>query len=543
VDDAIDQSQFADEINFIQPEIKLFDQVQFKLDEVYRYFYMQTCMQTGTAFWIFSPEEKVLWITLELKELINMLGNNILGTNFINNIFEVEERNKLIYAVRGISNENPSVKIDLKISNSKILHQERFIECRISKLPEEKSQFGSILGIVSDITERKNFEEAIAKSKEDAEEVDRIKTIFLSNISHEIRTPMNAIIGFTELLSLGGLTSEKREEFLTIIKSKSKYLLSLVDDIAELSKFEAGDQSLTKTETNLVKLLTELHFEFDKEKEKRNKSNIDIFLKLPANQSITSVFTDSGRIHQILTYLLDNALKFTDKGYIQFGYEIKDNRNLLFFVKDTGIGIAKESQKYLFNRFRIKEETYDKKYSNTGLSLTISRSIVGLLGGKIHVESDPGKGSNFYFTIPIQRAEKLENTDNSDVLTRNTNWRNKVILVAEDDEVNYHFLEALFADTQVQLLHVYDGKQAVEICKTIGKIDLILMDIKMPEKSGYEAVKEIKKFRREMPIIAQTAYTLKEDIKKCLAAGCDDYVSKPIDIELIFKKINKYFSD
>jgi CheY-like chemotaxis protein len=245
-----------------------------------------------------------------------------------------------------------------------------------------------------------------------------------------------------------------------------------------------------------------------------------------------------------MEYLLDNALKFTEKGYVQFGYELKDSRHLQFFVKDTGIGITKEAQKYLFNRFKIKEEVYNTKHRNPGLGLTISRAIVENLGGKISVESVTGKGSTFYFTIPFNKGEKtVVEEPKLNYNEQRTKWSDKVILIAEDDEVNFRFLEAIFADTQVQLLHVVDGKQAIELCKTIGKIDLILMDIKMPEKSGYEVIKEIKKFRSEIPIIAQTAYTLKEDKAKCIAAGCDDYISKPIDIELLLGKIRKYFNE
>ena len=267
-------------------------------------------------------------------------------------------------------------------------------------------------------------------------------------------------------------------------------------------------------------------------------------MKLPLEQNIITINTDPGRLQQVLHYLLDNAIKYTEKGYIQFGYELKDNKNLLFFVKDTGIGITKEAQKHLFNRFKQKEEAYDKHTTNKGLGLTIARSIVELLGGKIYVESTPSVGTCFSFTLPLNKIEKhTPQVVTENKLLTNINWRNKIILIAEDDEVNYHFLEAVFADTQAQLIHVNNGSQAIEICRTIAKIDIILMDIKMPEKSGYEAIQEIKKFRKDIPIIVQTAYTQKEDKAKYQAAGCDDYISKPIDIELLIGKMGEFLNE
>jgi CheY-like chemotaxis protein len=287
-----------------------------------------------------------------------------------------------------------------------------------------------------------------------------------------------------------------------------------------------------------------LQNECEKEKIRLNKEHIDIFLNFPPDQKIVTIYTDPGRLQQVLAYLLDNALKYTEKGYIQFGYELKENRNLQFFVKDTGIGISKEVQKYIFNRYRYGEDTLDKKLSTSGLSLTIAKAVVELLGGRIHVESIVNEGSTFSFTLPIHKVDKIEtdeNIVNADIPSYN--WKNKVILVAEDEEINFKFIEAILANTQAQLLHVSNGEQAIELCKSINKIDLVLMDIKMPGLNGYDAVREIKKIRKDLPVIAQTAYTFKEEKFKCKDAGCDDYISKPIYIEQLIKKINKFFTN
>lgn len=536
-------SNRRDESSTSIPELKLLQKDKiFSFSDIHG-LYKKSLQAANSGFWIYSPDKNIIWLSDEFVQLLKLPGEKKrINNEYLKKLF-TEYKTNFFDIITGLSNKKRSTEFEFQILSEKDNKQQQVILCSVSLLKDKKKNIRLILGANIEITERKHYEEELTKAKIKAEESDRIKTIFLTNISHEIRTPMNAIIGFNELLNIGDLSAEKRKEYLTIIKNKSKYLLSLIDDIAELSKFESGEITINNSETNLVKLLNELHQEFNKEKQNSKKQNVEIFLKLPIEQNIATVYTDPGRIYQVMAYLLDNALKFTEKGYIQFGYEQKDSRHLQFFVKDTGIGISKEAQKYLFNRFKIKEESYNKKYRNTGLGLTISRAIIEVLGGKIHVESEPTKGSAFYFTIPIHKSDKVIGAIVAEKEESMTKWRNKVILVAEDDEVNYRFIEAIFADTHAQLIHVHDGKQAVELCKTIGKIDLILMDIKMPEKSGYEAIKEIKKFRKEIPIIAQTAYTFKEDKAKCIAAGCDDYISKPIDIELLISKIGRFFTE
>jgi signal transduction histidine kinase len=507
-------------------------------------FYQNAHRITSSSFFIFSLKTKKFFLTNEFADQFNLKikNNDTVDSGDFYELFSTEDKLRFFNTVSLLSKENPESECEISyLSDRNKKNIKQFI-LRLSYFQSSKMEYETVLCVATDVSGFRLCEDKLKKEKENAETDDKIKTLLLTNIAHEIRTPMNAIIGFTELLNIGDLSAEKRKEYITIIRNKSKHLLTLIDDIAELSKFETKDIKLNKSETNIVKLLNELHQEFNREKIQQKKQNVDLYLKFPIIQSVTSIYTDSGRIHQVMSYLLDNALKYTERGYIQFGFELKDNRHIQFFVKDTGIGIHKEAQKYLFNRFRIKEEVYSRKYSNFGLGLTISNAIVELMGGKIHVDSSPGQGTNFYFTIPIQKSDRLLISEKSDAHLYSKNWRNKVILVAEDDEVNFRFIEAVFADTKVKLIHVLDGKQAVDICRKIGKIDLILMDIKMPEKSGYEAIKEIRKFKKEIPIIAQTAYTHAEDRIKCMQVGCNDYISKPIDIELLFSKINKLFN-
>lgn len=525
--------------DFAIKSIKILSQVTTFDNDQNIQFYKILCKENKSGFWVFNPEEDFIIFSDDLIELLNLPSNEQAIIETFQNQFVNADEAAIFYSGLNYFLKNKShaeFKIKVKDSkNSRIFHNSLS-----SLILKDKTEL--VVGIARDITKQVQYEEELAKQKEKAIESDRIKSAFLKNISHEIRTPMNSVIGFIELLDNQSFEEEKKKEFLNIIKSKSKQLLSLIDDIAELSKFESGEIGINRTETNLARIFQELHKEYS-EKATNLKNNLEIFLNLPAGLHEHQAYTDPGRVQQILSYFLDNALKYTDKGYIQLGYEIKDNKQVTLYVKDTGVGIPKEAQKYLFNRFRISEDTIDPKMVNTGLGLTISRAIVEQLGGKISVESAPGQGSVFSFTIPYVKLEKNIASKITEEQNIKPNWRNKVIIVAEDDEVNFHFLEAVLADTQVRLIHVHNGKQAIEICQTLGNIDLILMDIRMPEKSGHEAVKEIKKIRKDIPIIAQTAYTGKEERDKCLQAGCDDYISKPIDISLLINKINYFLAD
>ncbi|MFP4059893.1 MAG: ATP-binding protein [Bacteroidota bacterium] len=406
--------------------------------------------------------------------------------------------------------------------------------------PADKKK-GYLYCVLKDVSIFKKNEEELIRARKKAEESDRLKTAFLANMSHEIRTPMNAIIGFSELLKIPDIDNRKKEEYAKIISNKGSLLLTLIDDIIEVAKFESGKLSINKTSCDINSLLEELRVIFDEKKKARNKENVLVKLYIPEKIE-EPVYTDPGRLQQVLTNLIDNALKFTERGYIEFGYEVKE-KYIQFFVKDTGIGIKKKDQKLIFNRFRQVEDTPSKRHGGSGLGLTISKGIVSLLGGKMWLESKFDEGSVFYFTLPLNKAEQpVEETyDNIKETNTSYNWKDKVILVAEDEEVNYRFIEAILDDTEVQLLHAENGVQAIELCESINQIDLVLMDIKMPGLNGYDATRKIKSIRPELPVIAQTAFTMKEEKKKCLQAGCDDYISKPIDIKLLIEKINFFF--
>lgn len=406
-------------------------------------------------------------------------------------------------------------------------------------------------GIIVDITQQKLTEKELIKAKEKSEESDRLKSAFLSNMSHEIRTPMNGILGFTNLLKEKGLTGEEQKEYINIIQKSGERMLNTINDIMDISKIESGQVNISISEVNVNEQTVSLYKFFKPEVEKKG---MEIYLKnsLPANDSI--IKTDLEKFYSILTNLIKNATKYSHKGIIEFGYKIMDINNcehLQFYVKDTGIGIQKDRLQAIFERF-VQADIEDKAvYEGSGLGLAISKAFVEMLGGKIWVESEEGVGSTFYFTLPYSTDEKkrIESDPDSHWGYRNRKQEHLLdpqnqklkILIAEDEEYADMHLSILLKNIGKEILHAKTGIEAIEIFQKNPDIDLILMDIKMPKMSGYEATRQIREFNREVTIIAQTAYALEGDREKAIEAGCDDYLTKPIISDALLSLIQKYF--
>ncbi len=378
--------------------------------------------------------------------------------------------------------------------------------------------------------------EELKAAKEKAEEADRLKSAFLANMSHEIRTPMNAILGFATLLRDRKLSENKRIEFIDLINANCRQLLHIISDIIDISKIEANQIILFRKDFNINKALKILKQNFENQIAATRKE-ISILLKVGLSDEDADIVTDKVRLEQVLSNLLSNAIKFTEKGSIELGYTLEHRKDIVFFVKDTGIGLTPEQEEVIFERFRQVSSAYNKQYGGTGLGLSISKGLTEKLGGKIWVKSTYNKGSTFYVSVPYVKGIVIT----PDPIPNKTfNWKGKLILIVEDELHNYTLLENIISPNRAKILWAKNGIDAVDMCKRRDDIDLVLMDVKLPDLNGLEATKRIKKFRKDLPIIAQTAYTMPQDAENFIHAGCDDYIAKPLGIDNILKKINSY---
>lgn len=395
-----------------------------------------------------------------------------------------------------------------------------------------------VIGASWDITLRKKAEKEIVKAKQKAEESTRLKSLFLANLSHEIRTPMNGILGFAELLSKPDLTGESKREYLKIIKEGGERMLDTIDQLMNISMIEAGEMKIANSTTNINEQIIYIYNFFKPEAEEKGLT-LTYKLKLPDNESQFN--TDPGKLYAVLVNLVKNAIKYTNQGSIELGYDIKDN-NLLFFVTDTGQGIAREKQEVIFERFRQVDESYSRKHDGIGLGLPISKAYIELLGGKLSLKSKPGKGSSFYFTIPFKGRKDWPASYNGSSLINyglsdGYDFSGITILVAEDEKINQMYLQEMFKSTNAKIIMASNGQEAIDCVDNNQDIRIALIDIKMPVMDGLEAAQHIKQRYKDLPLIAQTAYSQHNEKKLALEAGFDDIVSKPLKIKELFKLV------
>ncbi len=455
-----------------------------------------------------NPDATESWEVVSGKEVYNMIGPLQVRSGEIKSIFwqntkidESENINKHLLISIGvdITEQRKAEKI--------ILHQNLEYEALNEELRQTNEQ--------------------LYAAKEEAEEANRLKTEFLNNLSHEVRTPMNGIIGFAELLNDPDLNIDTRREFTGVIRNNSRQLLKIIDDILEISFLKTQMNQIHEVKFNPNAFLDRMYSVFRSSAEKKD---VSLYLKkaLPDDQAY--IFSDRNKLDKILNNLLGNALKFTDSGYIELGY-FPEGEKLVFYVKDTGIGIDPKYHKAIFLRFSQGHNDISYTYGGLGLGLSIAQENAQLLGGIITLESELDKGSVFYLRIPYKPYDFHPDKSVGQIFEDKAVKEQYTVLIAEDEEINYLYLEVLFADKiggNYKLLHAWNGKEAVDLCCNQPDIDLVLMDIKMPVMNGCQATEIIKSKFPELPVIAQTAYSTESDVAMALQYGCNDFISKPI---------------
>jgi len=386
---------------------------------------------------------------------------------------------------------------------------------------------------------RRQVELELIEAKEKAVESDKLKTAFLANMSHEIRTPMNGILGFAQLLSMPGISQAEMQEYVQSININGHLLMNLINDIIDISRIEAGQVTFNPEPVHINALLDEVFRSFLSSAIRSEKRDVSFLLRkgLPDEEAL--VETDFVRLKQVLNNLLGNAVKFTEKGEIIMGYRKKDDSFLEFYVSDTGIGIAPEKQKIIFERFIQADQSTTRKYGGSGLGLAISKGFVELMGGTIHVTSELSKGSIFSFTLPYKTVMLPSSPSPAQNHTEGQ-WQNKTVLVIEDDCFSSKYLDMLLKRYGITPVLATNASEGLGLLASHPGIDLVLMDIQLPGLNGYDATHKIKETYPHLPVIAQTANAFDEDRQRTLQAGCDEYITKPIQVDLLLSVLDKY---
>lgn len=501
----------------------------------------------------YNIQSKVLRLSPSLAEIINSGNESLTYKEFINSIIDEDKQNIL------------------KCFKNTILYREKFnVYFRKSKPDgdiqylnghgeieyDKKGEPVKLFGIIQDLSDQKQAEIKLRminydlisteeelratnetlmenlvfleEAKQKAEESDRLKSSFLANMSHEIRTPMNAIVGFADLLDMEDAPYEKRKKFTTTIRQRANDLLNIINDLLDISRIESSSLRIIESSGNIDKILIEINDFFKIKNEEIFSKPIDFKVINELDEGQNNIITDFQRIKQVLINLIENAFKFTAAGTIKLGCKLGNSDTLLFYIQDTGIGISDNKLGLIFERFRQVDESYlTREYGGAGLGLSICKGIIELLSGKIWVESKVGVGSTFYFTIPYKPENKKQQVKITEQCV-NYNFKGKTILIVEDIKSNLEYLKEILVFTEAEILCATNGKMAIELFNSNSKIDLVLMDVRLPDTSGFELTQKMKSERPELKVIAQTAYASDEDIEKCYEAGCIGYISKPI---------------
>ncbi len=415
----------------------------------------------------------------------------------------------------------------------KIKEQEE-LNNELSKQNEQINQVNEELEQINKQLEDTNAE--LKEALQKAEESDRLKSAFLANMSHEIRTPMNGILGFAQLLKEPMTSLEDQKKYVQIIEKSGERMLNIINDLINISKIESGQMEIIREETDVQEVIDELYVFFKPEAERKNLS-LKYSSALQPSESL--IVTDKEKLTAMLTNLVKNAIKFTQKGGVEFGVQ-RSGAFIEFYVCDTGVGIRKERQDAIFERFTQEDALVAQEYEGAGLGLAITKAYVDMLGGEISVKSEQGQGSEFIFRIPCGQKLQDIKTDSIDNQNGSSELKSYLsMLVVDDDETAREYLKCLLQNDLRKMYFAQNGAAALDLIRNNPEINFVLMDMKMPVMDGYEATSKIKKMLPDLPVVAQTSFALRGDREKALQAGCDDYISKPIDPGQLFRIISE----
>lgn len=477
------------------------------------------------------------------------------GISFYDNNWNMKYANPAFYSMLGIDpTQNSSVNYDelvhpddknsLSVREAQLkktgLYEGEFrlrhgngsyinMSCRSVTVKNENGEPIGALSIIRDISKLKEVHDDLIKAKFDVESSNRLKASFLANISHEIRTPLNSVVGFSNLLLTDDISKEVREEYIEHINHNSEKLLQIIGDIIDLSRLESSQIEITYEETSLNSIVSQV-IEEARLIIKRNEKPIILNLKNEFRDNSDLVFTDRIWLKRVLNHLMDNAVKFTLEGSIEFLYTL-ENDKVVFKIKDTGIGIKKENLIRIFEEFRQEADGHHRPFEGLGIGLTLAKEVVERMGGQIFVKSEKGIGSEFSFSLPYRPAGSKKfrtQVPAIDDFLKPVDWSSRKCLLVDDNKDVLIYLNRILIDTGVTILLARSGVEAIELVRTTPDIDVVLLDMQMPEMNGIEATKEIRKIRKDLPIIAQTAFVFEDDKDIIIEAGCDACLIKPI---------------